>query len=176
MLKNDRVVLRAWQEADIEPLSRLRNDIALQEQLMSQPRPNSAESVRQWLVGKSDQPDVAFFVITDAPSGAVAGYLQYVDVARQNGHASLGICVAHAFQGLGHAAAAMTLAEAYLKRVFATRKVMLKVYADNARAIRFYEKHGFAECGRLKRHALRDQDFHDVLMMEKFLDGKAGPA
>lgn len=173
MLSDEIVLLRNWQERDIAELLRLRNDRALQEQLMTQPRPNSEESVRQWLSRRSAGPDNVFFVVEDIRSGQLAGYLQYTDLNTLNGTADFGICIAPAFHGCGHASAAMDLAERYLKNVFNTRKVTLKVFADNSRAIRLYEKRRFDRCGLLRRQFLRDGVFQDVVIMEKFLEGTA---
>jgi RimJ/RimL family protein N-acetyltransferase len=164
------VLLRGWREDDIPALLKLRNDWDLQEQLMTQPRPNSDDTVRQWLARRSAGPENVFFVVADVPTNEVAGYLQYTNIDTLNGTGDFGICIAPAFHGRGHAPAAMNLAERYLKEVFNARKVVLRVFADNARAIRLYEKQGFQKCGLLRRQFLREGVFQDVVIMEKFLD------
>ena len=169
LLSDRAVALRSWREEDLPSLLKLRNDQALQEQLMTQPRSNTEDTVRQWLARRSSGPENVFFVIEDTQRHEVAGYLQYTHMDSVNGTAEFGICIAPEFQGQGHAAAAMTLAECYLREVFKGRKVVLKVFADNTRAIRLYEKRGFEKCGLLKRQFLRQGMFQDVVIMEKFI-------
>lgn len=92
MIASGNVSLRAWREDDIPHLQLLRNDVPMQLQLMTRPRPNSAASVREWLVGKSQQSDVVFFVIADRATDAVLGYLQLIKIDLVNRHGALGIC------------------------------------------------------------------------------------
>lgn len=44
-------------------------------------------------------------------------------------------------------------------------RIMLRVYDDNARAIRCYEKAGFKQEGRLREDAFRDGRYHNTLIM-----------
>jgi hypothetical protein len=46
-------------------------------------------------------------------------------------------------------------------------RIELTVFHDNQRAIRLYERHGFAPEGRLKAYALRNGVFEDVLAMAR---------
>ena len=57
MLKGGKVELRAWQEEDVATMKMIRNDVQLQETLMSEARPNSIERTRQWLSEKTQHPD-----------------------------------------------------------------------------------------------------------------------
>ena len=43
MLKGGKVELRAWQEEDVTTMKMIRNDVLLQETLMSEAKPNSIE-------------------------------------------------------------------------------------------------------------------------------------
>lgn len=171
MIGDKRIELRAWREADIEALGRLRNDLLLQEMLLSRPRPNSAERVRDWVTEKSNRVDGVFFVVAKRSNDQVLGYVQVVNMNATNGTGELGICIGPGVQGSGYGAAAMTLLEGYLKRTFGMRKLLLHVSADNEGATKFYAKLGFAEVGRMQRHFLKDGEYRDVLIMEKFLSG-----
>ncbi len=168
MMSDDRIELRAWSKKDIDALGRLRNDLLLQEMLMSQPRPNSAERVQDWVTEKSDREDGVFFVISERGSDRVLGYVQVVNMNAMHGTGELGICIAPDAQGSGYGSAAMTLLQDYLKRVFSMRKLLLHVVADNEGAVAFYLKLGFDEVGRMKNHFLNDGEFRDVIIMEKF--------
>jgi len=59
---------------------------------------------------------------------------------------------------------------------FHLRKLYLEVFETNIVAINFYKKHGFVECGRLKKHVVSTPDdggafsLIDVIIMEKFIE------
>lgn len=169
MLGNDRLTLRPWQESDLESLSRLRNDVLLQEALMAKPRPNNEARVRQWLEDKSTRADGVFFVLADPSADTVLGFIQTVDIDTLHGTGSLGICLAPEAQGQGHGAAAIALLEDYLQQVFGLRKLTLSVLSDNASAIHLYTKLGFAEVGRWTEHYFTGSQYKDVVLMEKLL-------
>jgi diamine N-acetyltransferase len=169
MIASGNVSLRAWREDDIPHLQLLRNDVPMQLQLMTRPRPNSAASVREWLVGKSQQSDVVFFVIADRATDAVLGYLQLSKIDLVNRHGALGICLAPGAQGQGHGRAACEALFAYASQTLNLRKILLEVLADNERAIGLYLKLGFRQIGHLAEHYLQDQRWHDVVLMERAL-------
>lgn len=169
MITSGNVRLRAWREDDIPLLQPLRNDVHTQLQLMTRPRPNSAASVRDWLVGKSTQSDVVFFVIADEADSRVLGYLQLTGVDLVNRHASLGICLVPACQGQGYGRAACEALFAYARQTLNLRKIVLEVLADNDHAIQLYLKLGFRKIGQLAEHYLQDQRWYDVVLMECML-------
>ncbi len=169
MIADDRIVLRAWAQDDLDALGKLRNDLTLQEMLMSQPRPNSADRVRDWLTEKSGRDDGVFFVIAERDSNRVLGYVQVVKMNTLHGTGELGLCIGPDLQGNGYGSSAMALLEDYLQRVFGLRKLLLQVLADNEVAVNFYRKLGFDEVGRLQDHFLNNGEYRDVVIMEKFL-------
>ncbi|MEY4428987.1 MAG: hypothetical protein RLZZ182_1676 [Pseudomonadota bacterium] len=166
MLQGQRVVLRAWQAADVEPLGVLRNDVALQQQLMSQPRPNTPERVQAWLKARSEQSDGVFFVIADRQTDQALGFIQLQHLDLFHGHADLGICLAPEAQGGGRGREAMQLLMGYARSVFSLRKILLQVLLSNTRAIALYESLGFERVGVLKAHFCAQGQHHDVLWME----------
>lgn len=169
VIGDNRIELRAWREQDIDALGRLRNDVLLQEMLLSRPRPNSADRVRDWVTEKSNREDGVFFVIAARSNDQVLGYIQVVNMSAMNGTGELGICIGPDLQGSGYGTAAMTLLEDYLKRTFGVRKLVLHVSADNQGAVNFYINLGFDEVGCMKQHFLKGGEYTDVLIMEKFL-------
>ncbi len=168
MLEGQKIELRAWRDDDLPTLVALRNDLALQNLLMAQARPNSVEKVRRWLVDKSGSEDVLFFVIGDRDSGSCLGYLQLYNQRPLHGTAELGICLAPAAQRRGVGREALALLEDYAQRVFAIRKILLHVLADNP-AAGFYPRVGYREVGCLQAHARIDGSYRDVLVMERLL-------
>lgn len=169
MLEGSLVVLRAPTEADRAVLHALRNDLALQAQLMALPRANSAERVQEWLARMLGDPAAVFFVVAGRDDGRALGYIQLARMDHVHGTADLGICLTDQGRGGGRAAEALALLEGYARAVFGLRKIVLQVLAGNARAVRFYAKAGYAAAGRLTRHHFHAGVHHDVLIFEKFL-------
>lgn len=169
MLVGKDVVLRSWCEEDLAVLMRLRNDVALQTQLMAQPRPNSRARVSQWLKDRSERTDGVFFVVAAADDNRALGYVQLANMDVLHGHGDLGICLDPAAHGRGIAAQTLALLQDYVKQVFGLRKIVLQVLCSNLRAIGFYDKQGFARVGVLRAHAFLQGAHVDVLLMEKLL-------
>lgn len=168
MLRGSRIELRAWREEDVPTLLAMRNDLALQNLLIAQARPNSVERVRRWLADKSAREDGLFFVIAELVSQQCLGYLQLIDMHPLHGTAELGICLSPDGQAKGHGREALGLLEDYARRVFSLRKIVLRVRADIP-AAKFYPKLGYREVGCLRSHVHIDGQYLDVLMMEKLL-------
>lgn len=169
MLASKDVVLRPWREDDLTMLMRLRNDVELQTQLMTQPRPNSRARVSQWLKERSERTDGVFFVVAAVDDDRVLGYVQLVNMDLMHGRGDLGICLDPAVHGRGVAGQTMALLQAYVKQVFGLRKIVLQVLCSNLRAIAFYEKQGFERVGVLREHVFLQGSHVDVLLMEKLL-------
>jgi len=169
MIARGKLLLREWRDSDIPQLLPLRNDVPMQLQLMTRPRPNSGASVRDWLTAKSKQSEVVLFIIAAQADDSVLGYLQLNHIDVVNRHASLGICLASSAQGQGHGRAACEAAFAYASETLCLRKITLEVLAENTRAIALYEKLDFRHVGTLTAHYLQDNRWHDVVLMERML-------
>lgn len=105
-------------------------------------------------------------VLDDKPVG-LAG-LHPVGAAVRRRHAMmLGITVARASQGQGVGNALMAALIDYADNWAQVLRIELTVYHDNQRAIRLYERHGFAPEGRLKAYGLRNGVYEDVLAMAR---------
>lgn len=168
-MQGDRLILREWRESDLDILTELRNDIQLQALLMTRAKPNSIERVRRWLTERSTRDDMVFFVAASRADDTVLGYLQVINLDIFQGVGELGICFSPSAQGQHLAEEACHLLEFYLKNTLALRKLTLQVLADNTRAIAFYRKSGYREVGRMERHFRVNDQYHDVLHMERFL-------
>ena len=84
------------------------------------------------------------------------------EVLRHSGVLGMGVAASHRGQGVGSALLRSTLDAA---SVHGVRRVELVVRADNAAAIRLYEKFGFEFEGRLRDYMIVDGVSYDALMM-----------
>jgi RimJ/RimL family protein N-acetyltransferase len=169
MLIGPKVVLRAWRESDLQSLLELRNNASLQHRLMTQPRPNSLERVKQWLLDKSGREETIFFVIASRADDSVVGYVQLANLKLLHGTGEVGICLAPSAQRKGLGRESFELLETYVRNTFALRKLLLYVFADSDGAIAFYQVCGYSESGRLARHFYSEGEYKDVLIMEKII-------
>jgi putative acetyltransferase len=98
-----------------------------------------------------------------------AGLVRYEHRRAHVGEIHMGVHDAYQGRGAGDAllAALLTMADRWL----GLRRVELTVYADNARAIGLYEKHGFVREGLHRDFAFRDRVFIDALAMARLSGG-----
>lgn len=170
MLSTERVLLRPWREADLPALCALRNDVALQRELMARARGSSIAATRAWLERRTADPlDVLLIIASPADELTVRGFIQLSGGDASVRMAMLGICVLPPWQGAGVAADALSLLAGHARDVLGLRKLALEVLSDNGRAVAFYRRHGFQEVGVRRRHFPWAGDWLDVAIMERFL-------
>jgi RimJ/RimL family protein N-acetyltransferase len=81
-----------------------------------------------------------------------------------------GISVLQAYAGQGVGKALLEYLIGWAERGGVVRKINLKVRADNAPAIRLYERMGWVHEGRTTRDTLIDGEFNDCLLMGREVD------
>lgn len=114
-------------------------------------------------------PHVCFLVAEPADGGepiANAG-LHRVTRPRRIHTAAIGMGVRDDWQGRGVGTALMAALLDVADNWWQVTRVHLEVYADNAAAIRLYEKFDFEVEGRLRRDAFRDGEYVDSLVMAR---------
>lgn len=124
------------------------------------------EGHRSWLknmveTGKAIQ-TIVCDLETDKPLGSV--FLR--DVDRKHNKAEYGIFLGEAQargRGVGTAAAKLMLRYAFCEEKL--HRVFLRVLADNAQAIRSYEKAGFVREAYLRESVYLDGTYNDVILM-----------
>lgn len=102
----------------------------------------SEEKELRWVRGKLEE-QAALFSMLEKKSGAFIGNVELMDLA--DSQAELGIAVTAKMQDRGYGTEAVRAVVAYGMKELGLRRIVLKAYPDNARAIRCYEKCGFRE-------------------------------
>jgi RimJ/RimL family protein N-acetyltransferase len=159
---------------DLDLLGRLRNDPRLQATLLALPRGSSRERVREWVQRQASDEASLFYVIASLSADAAIGFIQLVRMDPVHRHAELGVALDEPHRAQGHGTRAIRLLEGHARRVFNLRKVTLRVLANNAAAIRAYERLGYRRVGTFEAHFYHDGHFHDVVAMEALLAGSEG--
>lgn len=169
MISGKTVELRPASMDDAEFLFSLRNNIDLQGQLLSRPKPNTEKNVRDWFDKKTNSSDSVFFVVSAKNGEKIFGFIQIANIDLVSGWGYLGVCLDSSSRGQGIGAEAISLLEDYAKKVLALRKIILEVIADNEIAIGLYKKLGYKDVGIFERHYYFNEYFHDTVVMEKFI-------
>jgi putative acetyltransferase len=126
-------------------------------------------SLEMWRKRLAEKPD-ALQTLVACVEGDVVGCLGLKLnplVSRRRHAASLGMAVHDRWQGRGVGTrlmlAATDLADKWLDLV----RLELKVYVDNERGIRLYQKFGFVIEGTLVKYAFRDGEYVDAYTMAR---------
>ena len=107
--------------------------------------PISEEKERRWVQKKLAE-GAALFSMLEKDTGAFIGNIELMDIADRAGE--LGIAVTAAMQDKGYGTEAVSAMVRYGMDRLGLPRIFLKVFPDNARAIRVYEKCGFREYDR----------------------------
>lgn len=169
MISGENIVLRPASIEDAEYLYSLRNNTELQGQLLSRPKPNTVENVREWYEKKTNDSDSVFFAVCEKNGTKLFGFIQLANIDLVSRWGYLGICLDSSSRGRGIGAEAINLLESYAKDVFALRKIVLEVIATNSSAMNLYYKLDYKEVGVFKQHYYFEEAFHNVVLMEKLI-------
>ena len=93
------------------------------------------------------------------------------EALRHSGVLGMGVAASHRGQGVGSALLRATLEAAAARGI---KRVELVVRADNAAAIRLYEKYGFELEGRLRDYMIVDGRAYDALQMARLAGQESG--
>ena len=108
-------------------------------------QPISEEKERRWVQQKLAE-RAPVFSMREKGTGAFIGNVEFMDAA--DGAAELGIAITATMQDKGFGSEAIPAVVDYGMDALGLRRVFLKVFPDNARAIHVYEKCGFREYDR----------------------------
>ena len=166
MIAGKKVRLRAFREDDLKNCVAWINNPAVTRYL-SHMRPWSVIEERAWLdrTMRNDDPSSVTWVV-ETSDGEYAGSVGLMHLDLRNRRAEVGIVIARPEDwGRGLGTEAMQLALKHAFEELNLHRVMLRVFAFNARAIRSYEKIGFVEEGRLREDMFRHGAWHDTVLM-----------
>jgi diamine N-acetyltransferase len=170
MIEGEFVLLRPIKEQDIPTLHCLRNNIRIQQQLLSRPRGSSLDIVKRWASARCDNLDSIFLIVTRIGDDQCIGFVQADKIDHVDKRCEFGICLIESQHGKGLGGDSTKAFLIYLKNVWNLRKVEIRVRADNKKALSCYRKIGFSCCGTLKQHTFVDGFWFDVMIMELFLE------
>jgi diamine N-acetyltransferase len=160
------VYLRALTTDDLDRLLRWHNDPELYASLGGHFRHVSREAEADWLRQRLEARDeVNLAVCLSQPPEHIGNvYLRNINWLDRNAelHTFIGR-LEHRGKGYGSAAVRLIIQHAF--EDLGLMRIYLHVLASNSAAIAAYEKCGFVNEGRLRRHAFKKGIFEDMLVM-----------
>jgi RimJ/RimL family protein N-acetyltransferase len=165
MIHGDQISLAPLRDEDVEPLFEWINDRELV-LLNARYKPVHESDHTAWFAAIRESEDVVIFGIRRNDDDSLIGSCQLVAIDPVHRLAELQIRIADPEQrGRGYGSEAVRLLVDHAFRDLGLRRVQLAVFADNAPAIRAYEKAGFAQEGVLREGAFIDGSARDVVVM-----------
>jgi RimJ/RimL family protein N-acetyltransferase len=167
MLKGDAVALTELRMEDSETLFHWINDpdvVRFNAPFSPIHEPNHAA----WFDAVVKAPDRIVFAIRRVDAPAILGVLQLADLHPIHRSAELIVRIGeerHRGRGLGSEAVRLAIDFAFRHRNL--QRVWLRVFGDNPRAIRAYEKAGLTIEGRLQRSCFVDGAWVDEIIMAR---------
>lgn len=128
------------------------------------------EIQRNWLKNLSFQKN-CLLLIAEMENGSIIGMLEFFSGKKaKNQHVGeLGISVHPSYHGMKVGSNLMLEFKNWLEHNRAIQKVILKVFANNTKAINFYINHDFKpECNHQKAIKNEDNTYIDVIEMSYF--------
>lgn len=151
-LVGEKVTLRVLTEDDFEPIFAAYEDPEVT-RFTGSHKEITAETAREWLRTRADQPDRLDLAIVDNETGLCVGEAVLNEWDPDNESCSFRILIGPTGRGRGLGTEATRLIVGYGFEKLGLHRISLEVYAFNPRARRAYEKAGFTAEGTM-RHAL----------------------
>jgi RimJ/RimL family protein N-acetyltransferase len=159
--------LRQAQEEDFDRWVALYEAVASEGKWIGGEAPVDRDAMREGFLNRLAQaPDRAAMLVAEA-NGDMVGNL---GIENHGGVADLGMMVALDWRGRGVGSALMDAAMQWAEQAGA-HKVVLQVWPHNEAALALYERFGFVQEGRLRRHyRRRSGELWDAITMGRVLD------
>lgn len=164
-MEDGRIYLRLMTAEDTENIIKWRNSDVVRKQFIYQ-KEFTVESHENWIktmieTGKAVQ---MMIVLNEGDRAIGSVYVRDIDLEHKK--AEYGIFIGETdCLGKGYGTEAAELMIEYAFEFLGIHKLMLRVYAENERAIKSYEKAGFKKEAYLKDDVYVQEKFRDIVLM-----------
>ena len=170
--EDEQIYLRPIDYGDTDRIIRWRNTDAVRSRFIYQEL-FTRQSHENWMKNMVETGKVVQMIIClkdkDLPVGSV--YIRDIDPVHHKGE--YGIFIGEeAARGRGIGTKAARLMIRYAFRELSLHRLFLRVFADNVRAIRSYEKAGFVKEACLKHDVCIQGEYRDIVLMAVLNDGE----
>src|SRR5688572_23573463 len=166
--KRIKIEVRAAELSDVEALTRIYADRNAYSQTLQLP----FQGLELWRKRLATNDDTQITLVASV-AGKVVGNLGLTRLTRpRRAHVGvIGMGVRDDWQGKGVGSALMQAVLDLADNWLGLRRLELRVYADNARAIALYRKFGFELEGTHRAYAIRNGVYVDSLSMARLVEG-----
>lgn len=159
------VYLRPITRDDTERIVRWRNSDRVRKNFIFQ-KPFTVQGHIEWMETKVASGEVVQFILCETEGDRPVGSVYFRDIDPQNNRAEYGIFIGEEdAAGKGYGTLAAKGAVGYAGNTMRLHKLMLRVFADNAAAVRSYEKAGFVKEALLKDEIKGEEGYRDLILM-----------
>jgi RimJ/RimL family protein N-acetyltransferase len=166
-VKGEKVALGPLRSDLVPTYLRWMNDFDVTRTLATGMRPMTAESEESWYQRAIKDPSEVHFTLYERDNLKAVGVASLIHIEQLSRSAEFGIVIGdkdYWNRGLGTEATALLLSYGFI--ALNLHNILLKVHADNERAIRAYERAGFQPCGRRRQAHWRSGQPVDMLFMD----------
>lgn len=165
IIEGEKMYLRLMTPEDTDLIVKWRNTDNVRRYFIYQEE-FTEEGHLNWIKTMIDTGKAIQFIIVEKQSDKPIGSVYFRDISKQHQRAEYGIFIGEQdIIGKGYGTEAACLAVKYGFYILHLHKIMLRVFADNERAIRSYEKAGFVREGYLKDEVCIKGQYRDIVLM-----------
>lgn len=164
-MEDGRIYLRLMTREDTENIIRWRNCEQVRSQFIYQ-KLFTKESHEKWIETMVETGKVVQMIIVRTEDDKPIGSVYVRDIDMEHKKAEYGIFIGETdCLGMGYGTEAAELMTEYAFEYLGLHKLMLRVYAENERAIKSYEKAGFVKEAYLKDDVFVQGKYRDIVLM-----------
>lgn len=165
-LESDRIYLRPMEITDTDKIVSWRNKDLVRRCFIYQ-KLFTKEGHMDWIRTQVDHGHVVQFIICEKSDDRDVGSVYLRDIDREQGFAEYGIFIGEEDAlGKGYGTQAADLILAYAFEKLKLKSVFLRVFADNMRARKSYEKAGFRQIEGKRENVVIDGEEKEVVFYE----------
>ncbi len=166
----DIVYLRPIEETDLDYLNSWKNNEELFKYLGGGFKPTSKMEQNNWMLNMSMMNSNQRYIICEKTTDKPVGMIGLYAISLINRNAEIGMYIGDiGVRGKGYAKEALLLLENYSQRYLNLKKIKINVVKNNYSALNFWQKNNYIIKGNLVDERFIDGEYHDLLIMEKFL-------
>lgn len=159
------IYLRRMTYEDTEKIVEWRNSDSVRKRFIYQGL-FTKESHENWIKTMVETGKVVQMIICEIGTDKPVGSVYVRDIDKTHHKAEYGIFIGEKdARGKGYGTAAAKLMVRYCFEELALHRLFLRVYAENERAIRSYEKAGFVKEALLREDVYIDGEYKDIMLM-----------
>lgn len=159
------IYLRLMTYEDTEKIVEWRNSDSVRKRFIYQGL-FTKESHENWIKNMVETGKVVQMIICETGTDKPVGSVYVRDIDKTHHKAEYGIFIGEKdARSKGYGTAAAKLMVQYCFEELALHRLFLRVYAENERAIRSYEKAGFVKEAHLRDDVFIDGEYKDIVLM-----------